>query len=432
MKRLVSSLSPIFDTYLYYFLLTLVLIMPLHAFLSISLGQITDNQAAWQAWKEVGLVLGTIAAAGLFVAQKKTRDSLVSQPAVWSATAFGIVAIVVSLANRAVGIQSFLLGAKTTLAFLVLFIAVQTISFTSERWNSLIKTLLFISSAVGAFAVAQVYLLPPDFLARFGYNTTTVIPFHLVDPAVDSIRVIATFSGPNQLGSFMIIPFILSLWFVLRKTWLALIPLGLTGFALFHSFSRSAWIGAVIAIFITLLIRLRGWWKLTLIAPLVAMAIVANILSGPVRSMSTDLTFYVFHGQFVDGRSNGSDSNRIANAQYGVTKIQDQPLGYGLGTAGPASKNNATPVITENSYLQIGIESGVIGLLLFGLTLLLTMIALIKRFNVVDEAKPLLAILLGLSASNLFLHTWSDSATALVLWGLMGYCLTASHARGKP
>lgn len=425
MKRLTTF----FDSYLYYFLLAIVIIMPLHAFLVISLGQITGHQAIWQAWKEVGLVMGGIAAAGLIITKQKTRQHIMRQPAVWSAGTFILTALVVSLMTRSVGLQSFLLGAKTTLAFLVFFIVAQTITFTKERWLTLIKALLVVSSAIGMFAIAQVYLLPADWLVRFGYGAATVLPFHLVDPAVASIRIIATFSGPNQLGSFMIIPLTLSLWLVLRKKWLAIIPFVLTGFALFHSYSRSAWIGAVIAIFVTLFIRLRGWWKLSLLAPALAMFIAANILSGPVHAMTTNLTFYVYHGQFVDGHTNGSDSNRIKNAQYGLQKIQAKPLGYGLGTAGPASKNTAQPVITENSYLQIGIESGVAGLLLFGLTLILVLLALFRQFGLVDESAALFATLIGLSATNLFLHTWADSATALVLWGLIGFSLAAKRER---
>jgi hypothetical protein len=180
MKRL----TQLFDTYLYYYLLAIVLIMPLHAFLSISLGQITGQQAVLQAWKEVGLVLGGIAAAGLVITKKTSRDKLLQQPAVWAVGAFILTALLVSLANRSVGIQSFLLGAKTTLAFLVMFMVMQTVTFTKQRWNILVKALLAISSAVGVFAVAQVFLLPADYLARFGYNASTVIPFHLVDPAL--------------------------------------------------------------------------------------------------------------------------------------------------------------------------------------------------------------------------------------------------------
>ena len=66
-----------------------------------------------------------------------------------------------------------------------------------------------------------------------------------------------------------------------------------------------------------------------------------------------------------------------------------------------------------------------IGLLLFVATVILALIALGKRFGVVDEAAALFAVMAGLSVTNLFLHTWADSATALVLWGLVGYCLAA-------
>lgn len=413
----------IFDKYLFYFLLALVIIMPLHAFLAISLGRITGHQAILQSWKEVGLVFAAIAAWSIFFTNKEIKQRVARQPAAWTAKAFIAVALIVTLITHSVGFYDTLLGVKTTLAFLVLFVAVQATAFTKERWNTLIKALLIVSSAVGVFAIAQVYLLPADFLVRFGYGAATVLPFHLVDPAVTSIRIIGTFSGPNQLGSFMVIPFIISLWLILRKQWLAIIPFVLTGFALFNSYSRSAWIGAVIAAFIIVFIRLKGWWKLTLLAPLAVLAITVNILSGPVKAMTTDLTFYVFHGQFVDGHTNGSDSHRLTNAQAGLVKIQEKPTGYGLGTAGPASKNTAAPVITENSYLQIGIETGIIGLLLFVATVALTLVALGKRFGVVDEAAALLAIIAGLSVTNLFLHTWADSATALVLWGLAGYCL---------
>jgi len=417
--------AKLFDTYLFYFLLALVIIMPLHAFLAISIGRIVGHQAILQAWKEAGLVLAVIAAWSIFFTNKEIKQRVARQPAAWTAKAFILVALIVTMITHSVGVFDTFLGIKTTLAFLVLFVAVQATKFTPQRWNTLIKALLAISSAVGLFAVAQVYLLPADFLARFGYGAATVLPFHLVDPAVASIRIIATFSGPNQLGSFIVIPLVISLWLALRKQWLAFIPFLLTGFALFHSYSRSAWIGAAIAIFIVFLIRLQGWWKLTLLAPIAALTIAVGVLSGPVKAMTTDLTFYVFHGQFVDGHTNGSDSYRLKNAEAGIAKITTKPLGYGLGTAGPASKNTAHPIITENSYLQIGIETGVVGLILFVATVTLTLIALAKRFGVVDEAAALFAILIGLSITNLFLHTWADSATALVLWGLAGYNLAA-------
>lgn len=422
--------TKIAEQYLFYYILALVLLMPVHAFMTISLGHLIGHQAWWQAWKEIGLVLGGLAASILIATKPRSRQQLSSQPAIWSAAAYIGTSLLVSGWRHNISLGSFLLGAKTSLAFLILFIIIQTVTFDKRQWQTVINALLVVSSAVGLFAVAQVYLLPVDWLTRFGYGASTVLPFHLVDPAVSSIRIIATFSGPNQLGSFMIIPLIISLGLALRKKWLYVIPAILSGFALFHSYSRSSWIAAVVALFVILVIRLRGWWKLSLLAPLIAMYIIASVLNGPVRSMSTKLTFYVFHGQFVDGHTNGSDSYRLQNARAGLDKIKAVPAGYGLGTAGPASQSTSTPIITENYYLQVGIESGVIGLSLFVLTIGLTLLALYKRFNVVDDTTSLFGVLVGLCVANLFLHTWADSATALVLCGLVGYSLTAD-ARTK-
>lgn len=430
MKRLKPSIAPLLDKYLYYFLLALVIVMPLHAFLTISLGNITGQQAVFQAWKEVGLLVAVIAAWCIFFTNKEVKQRVAEQPAAWAAKIFVVISLIITALAQSADVFSVFLGIKTTLAYLVLFVVVQAATFTPQRWTTLIRALLAMSSAVGLFAVAQVYLLPADWLARFGYGAATVIPFHLVDPAVASIRIIATFSGPNQLGSFMIIPLLISIWLVMRKKWIALIPASLSGFALFHSYSRSAWIGALIGVFILLLIRLRGWWKLSLLAPLIFIAVAAVSLNSSVKTMTSNLEFYIFHGQFMNGTVNGSDASRLDNAQAGVIKIQQQPLGYGLGTAGPASKNSAQPIITENSYLQIGIETGVVGLLMFIATVILTIYALWERRRLIDETTPLFAALIGLSATNMFLHTWADSATALVLWGLVGYCL-AAPIRGK-
>lgn len=427
MKRFASF----FDNYLYYFLLALVLIMPLHAFLAISIGHLVGHQAVWQAWKEVGMVVAAIAAWSIFFTNKEVKKRVAQQPAAWTAKAFIIVALAVTVISHSVGLYNVLLGVKTTLGFLVLFVAVQAATFTPKRWNTLIKALLLISSIVGVFAVAQVYLLPVDFLVRFGYGAATVPAFHLVDPAVTAVRIIATFSGPNQLGSFMIIPLVLSVWLITRKKWLAIIPFVLSSFALVNSYSRSAWIGAVVALLVALAIRLQGWWRLSLVGVLVLLVAGGMMLGTLSQDRLSNARFYLHHGKVADGQVLGSDSNRLDSASRGVAQIVEQPIGHGLGTAGPASQGTNQPIITENSYLQVGIETGIIGLLLFVATIVLSIVALFKQRLAVDEASPLIAILLGLCVSNLFLHTWADSATALVLWGLVGYCLTAPTKRSK-
>ena len=60
-------------------------------------------------------------------------------------------------------------------------------------------------------------------------------------------------------------------------------------------------------------------------------------------------------------------SSTSAHAQLfkeGTQKLIAQPLGYGLGTAGPASVH-FEKFLPENWYLQIGLEIGIAGLVIF-------------------------------------------------------------------
>lgn len=417
MKRLASWS----DTYLYGFMLALVLVMPLHAFIVVSLGHLVGHQSLWQVWKEAGLVAATLAAGLIVLSDAQKRRYVLLQPTFWLVVSFTLYALAVSAIYQPVSLYHFLLGAKTTLGFLILFVVMQATRFSPARWQSLLKALLGISTAIGIFTIAQVYFLPADFLTRFGYGASTIPPFHLVDPALSTIRVIATLSGPNQLGSFMIIPLVLSFWLVLRKRWIAILPLLLSAFALWHSYSRSAWIGAAAGLFVVLIFRLKGAWRLV---PLVIFAL-ALISAQQIRTQTSgrtgNLRYYVYHGEIVDGKPNGSDQQRLSSAERGVLEIKQQPQGHGLGTAGPASQNTAVAIITENTYLQIGIEAGIPGLLVFIAIVVAVIVGLLRRQPLIDEAPALAAILIGLSLTNLFLHTWSDSATALVFWGLAGY-----------
>ncbi len=62
------------------------------------------------------------------------------------------------------------------------------------------------------------------------------------------------------------------------------------------------------------------------------------------------------------------DSNEyhLVLIQQGLQGIKDKPLGHGPGTAGIVSiQNPQGGVLTENYYVQIGYEIGILGMLLF-------------------------------------------------------------------
>jgi hypothetical protein len=153
---------------------------------------------------------------------------------------------------------------------------------------------------------------------------------------------------------------------------------------------------------------------------------------------------------------NASLLGHLEKPLQAIDLIRRHPLGMGLGTAGPASnalsdtcvflpqgsdynwarsiqnlcvfvggtrrhpagRTCDCPVLTENWYLQLGVELGVFGL---AFSLLLAIIVL-RRFFTVAFRDPKMFVLLtffGISVAGLFLHSFEDSAVAYTVWMLV-------------
>jgi hypothetical protein len=90
----------------------------------------------------------------------------------------------------------------------------------------------------------------------------------------------------------------------------------------------------------------------------------------------------------------------------------------------PAGRACECPLLTENWYLQWGIEMGFTGLILCIAIILLT---LVYSFRVMmDDAHSIPALaLLGIAVGGVFLHSFEDAAVAYTLWLLLGACVRA-------
>jgi hypothetical protein len=145
-----------------------------------------------------------------------------------------------------------------------------------------------------------------------------------------------------------------------------------------------------------------------------------------------------------------STRDHISRPMEAIRLIIQHPLGMGLGTAGPASNRvsdtcvhltegaDATwaqahpnlcvfvggaqvqpvdgacscPLLPENWYLQMGVEMGVLGFILF---VALTIFILKK----LPKNNPVFLAFLGIAIAALFLHAWEDAAVAYSIWILM-------------
>src|SRR5690606_19886943 len=118
------------------------------------------------------------------------------------------------------------------------------------------------------------------------------------------------------------------------------------------------------------------------------------------------------------------NSGHVDSAKQAIADIQHHPiLGCGPGCAGPASFHDQGGVrLSENYYLQVGQEVGVLGIVLFA-AVTVVVARLLYGAREYPEAMILLATLVGLSLANLLLHVWADDTLAYVWWGAAGAVL---------
>ncbi len=405
------------QSYLGWGLTAIVAIMPFHAFLSVWAGHLLGHQAIWQGWKEV-LILILVALAAQYVWHQPRRLDAIREPVALLIGVFaGIAIIVTALTHPSLRAAAF--GLKTDLEFLIIFVIAELVADDALR-KRLTTTVLISSAVVIAFGLMQVFLLPRDFLTQFGYGPHTVTPFQIVSPELPAVRILSTLGGPNQLGSFLILPLSIIWWRLLRRPrWWQLIYLLAGGVVLFHTYSRSAWLGLIVSLGVITAMRLPKRWR---IAGAIGSLATAAILVSTLLAISGShklLQQYLLHQSFSAVPTDGSTNQHAGSLRDGYRLLIAHPFGLGLGAAGPASFHGSHPIIPENYYLQIGIETGFAGLLVFIALQIGLGIKLMRRANI-WSAVPLLGTLAGISVVNLFLHGWADSSTALVFWTLAG------------
>jgi hypothetical protein len=403
-------------------LLGLLALMPFHAFLSLWLGSLAGHQAVIQSWKEVLLVLLGGLSATLVVRQPKRLQRL-RAPGVWALIGFVALALVVTAVTRP-PVLTALFGFKTDIEFILAALIAALVSSPALIRRAVTVTLAAGAGVVG-FGLCQIYLLPPGWLTHFGYGPDTIAPFQVLDPAVQSLRFGSTLGGPNQLGAYLAIIIALSLAVAVRRRqwWLLALTAGAVP-VLIHTYSRAAWIGALLAATITGFGLMTPHWRRVGLIAMTLLALVGLLLSSHLLQ-DQKLQYYLLHGnaQFHDQR--GSDFEHLASLQSGVSSVLAAPWGHGLGTAGPTVFHTGTGRIIEDYYLQLGYEAGVVGMLLFIIALSLVSWRLLRQRTAQPHATALAGATLGISVNALVLPAWTDSTTCLVCWILIGLILAA-------
>ena len=406
----------------------ILLLLPFHALLTTWIGSNTGHLDLIRIWKEILIVI--MLPFGLWLALRdKTLRSWLWRSwlvrLIWLYILLTLILAGWSATQHTAVNSAIIYGLIINLRFFGFFLLCAVVAahdnWLKRFWHYLLLGPAFV---VTVFGLVQRFLLPYDFLKHFGYSPKTIPAYQTVDASIDFRRIQSTLRGANPLGAYLV-PIITTLaaWRYHRRLLQVLTLIGALTL-MYFSYSRSAWVGLAISL------GLLSWWttkhKRQTSQLVIAIGLLIFVAGGTAYFAHYNKTLQdtLFHTSSSSTSKLSSNAQRIQAIKNGFHDVVHQPLGRGVGTAGPASaRNTGHPVrIAENYYLQLGQEVGVIGIFLFAaINILLARELWAYRHDVL--AKILLASLVGISFINLVSHAWTDDTLSLIWWGLAGIML---------
>lgn len=366
----------------------------------------------------------------------------------------GLFCLAALAASRS-SFPALLLGFKYDLLPLVAFLMLRRVPWSGAFTTGLTRVLLVVGTIVAAYGIVT-YFLPMSFFTALGYSAGHSL--YMPDGPLAAFQQIGgsairrmqgPMSGPNQLGLWLLIPWSIGIVHGLRQTvgrpW-PVVGTMIVGAAIFLTFSRAAWVGAALILIGAVTLSLPRARTLRMIGGFCGVACIGILM------LSVFLPSVLLRAQ-----SNRGHWQRPLEA---LRIMRDQPLGRGLGAAGPASnrlkepcvflepgadaawakespalcvfvgntqvqpagRTCDCPLLPENWYLQIGVELGILGMLLF---IALTIVVL----KYVSEQPATFLIFLAVSVAALFLHAWEDPAVAYTTWIFLAGALPSTGRR---
>lgn len=334
-----------------------------------------------------------------------------------------------------------LLAWRLDAGYPLLFIALRHAPITARSRAWFTGVVIAIGAAAAGFAVWQ-YVSPSGFY-RFIVNTGKQVAYeqnvlHSSTTTIQSTLQYLTDTGSHlHLGSIFLSPFDMADYLVIvaaliverlvrgdRHVALVLVFGGVV-FALFASQVRADAVAALV-VFLVALMPVAGRpvlarWRMVL-ALAIGAAIVVPALGGT---------------RFAGGHNGGvSASGHVREFTSGFDQVLRQPLGLGLGNQPVTGNRFVAPgsgsFTSDNSYLQVGDELGVLALVPWLVFIFGSLVGLWNRAR--EPGNPYASAaagaglaLIGVLVAGLFHHVFLNFSTAWTLWPLIGLALRPSE-----
>ncbi|HET9850451.1 MAG TPA: O-antigen ligase family protein [Candidatus Saccharimonadales bacterium] len=408
----------------------ILVLVPFHAFITVWLASILGHYTLLRLWKEFLLAILLAGVLYYLVVDKAVRQKFLADKLVWLIGLYALLLLIwglVPLARHEIAAKAVWYGLLVDLRFLAFFLAVLILAARASSLKAnWIRILLVPAAIVAGFAVLEYLVLPYDFLRHFGYGPATISPYETINNNLNHIRVMSTLRGANPLGAYLILPLCAAAAIGLKNRGrrVVLSALGLIFIlALLFSFSRSAWVGAVLGLAAVAGLSLKSARQYKLAGGVVAALIVLIVLALVIFSNNLGFEDIIFHTDKASSVKTSSNGQHASAFKNGLSDIVHQPFGAGVGSAGPQSVyNHSQARIAENYFLQIGQEAGWPAMIGFIAICVVVAVRLFKRRGS-TLALALLASLIGISFVNLLSHAWADDTLAYTWWGLAGIAL---------
>ncbi len=438
--------------------LTLVLLalLPLHALLvtvgtKLLMGKGHAPLVALALWKELllGIILVLVLIEWMKAQSRRFRWDVIDGLIV----ALIILSVFVTVLTHG-DLKLALLGFKYDFVPLVTFLFVRRVTWSEAFQKAATRVLVGVGLIVSVYGIATVFL-PMNFFLWLGYSPAHSLYFadgplaafqQVSETALR--RVQSTMSGPNQFGLWLLVPFSVLLMTVASRKAITLAQAVMGAFilvALFLTFSRAAWIAA----FVMTITALCRSVPRPLLKSVIMGAVFICVTVGAIATLLFPSIFFRL----------SSSRGHLVRPLQAIGRMVRSPLGEGLGAAGPASNRVSEtcvflrpqddpswakttpslcvflgttqvqpvdhvcrcPFLPENWYLQVGVELGMLGFILFIALTILLLLSLVRAAG----SSPVFLLFLGISIAALVLHAWEDSAVAYTVWLLLGMRLTS-------
>ena len=295
---------------------------------------------------------------------------------------------------------------------------------TKNQWYNLLIVFVLAGMVVGLIGIYQNYFLD------------STVQSWVDEEMFENIqtRVYSTLDNPNVLGQYLVLaaPVAFAALWSVKGAWnkiVMFIAFAVMCVCLIFTWSRAAWVGIILAVGFYLIIKDRRWATLCI----VGLLIMPFVLPESILSRITSI------GNFKDSSTAYRVSVWIASLRM-AKDFWISGIGLGSGAFERVYQNYALngagfALHSHNFYIQLVVEMGILGLILFLLIILSTykQIISIKERNTINKNVTIAmgGALIGYLFQGVAENLWYNYRMVLIFWIYLGILQSGVNITNK-